>query len=352
MTIAANPLQLPRGFALVRRIDTARTTALGLCFVAIGAVFYQLDAALSAWFALALYCLAWPQLAAWLATRAQRPYLTAMRSVVLDNFMLACSVPAMAFNVLPSAVMLVMLAMSVVAIGDRKVLLRAAQAQLLGIAAGLWLFGGHWAPLSMQLNVLTTLPLIVGYPLLLGAMAVRAMRRSEAASADERCDVQSGLLLREHWLTLVSDEFERCVRMQTPASLIIIDIDRFSELKLRCSADESAAVIRRCADLLRIKLRDDDRVGRYGEDKFGLLLPDTSLPLAVEVAERLHRMLHQQPLFLQHKVTASFGVAELQQSFIDYHAWLQCADAALYTAKRQGRDRVVAHLVSVRAVAI
>lgn len=344
--------QAPRGLGLVKRIHFSRAFALGFGIPAVAAVCYQRDMAAPVWVALALHGYLWPHLAYWLAKRAQRPYAVEMRSLLLDNFLVACWLPAMAFNLLPSVVITAMMAMSSVGIGGVKLLARGLLAQLLGIGAGLLIFGWHWAPLSTQFNVIATLPIIVFYPLAIGAVTFRlAMRLSQQKKAIEDLshrDGLSGLFNRLYWEQLVSDEFNRCQRLRNPASLIMIDIDHFKMLNDRAGHAAGDLAIRRFAELLQVNLRDIDRPGRYGGEEFSVLLPDTLLPQAVEVAERLRAMLHQQPLSEHGVITASFGVAELQEGLSDHGAWLQCADAALYAAKRQGRDCVVAHMNSAR----
>jgi diguanylate cyclase len=338
----------PRGFGLVKRIYFARAFALGFGILAVAAVCYQRHLPAPVWVALALHGYVWPHLAYWVAKRAKQPYVVEMRSVLLDNFLVACWVPAMAFNLLPSVVIIAMMAMSSVGIGDVKLLVRGVVAQLLGIGAGVLIFGWHWAPLSTQFNVIATLPIIVFYPLAIGAVTFRlATRLSQQKKAIEDLshhDGLSGLLNRLYWEQLVSDEFNRCQRLHMPASLIMVDIDHFKMVNDREGHAGGDTAIRRFAELLQINLREIDRAGRYGGEEFSILLPDTLLPQAVEVAERLRAMLHQRPLSEHGVVTASFGVAELQEDFRDHGAWLQCADAALYAAKRQGRDCVVAHM--------
>jgi diguanylate cyclase len=252
-------------------------------------------------------------------------------------------------------VIIAMMAMSSVGIGDIKLLLRGAMAQLLGIGAGILIFGWHWAPLSTQFNVIATLPIIVFYPLAIGAVTFRlATRLSQQKKAIEDLshhDGLSGLLNRVYWEEQVQREFIRGQRLHVPASIVMIDIDHFKQVNDRDGHAAGDGAIRRFAELLRINLRTIDRAGRYGGEEFSILLPDTPLPQAIEAAERLRLMLHRYPLSEQGVITASFGVAELQESFADHGVWLQCADAALYAAKRQGRDCVIAHLPSSRTLA-
>jgi diguanylate cyclase (GGDEF)-like protein len=155
-------------------------------------------------------------------------------------------------------------------------------------------------------------------------------------------DGLSGLFNRMHWESLVADEFARGQRQRTPAAIILIDIDYFKSINDRGGHAAGDEVIRRFADLVRDNVREIDRAARYGGEEFGVLLPSTTLPEAIDAAERLRAILEYRPLAGM-RVTASFGVAELRADFIDFHKWVECADAALYRAKAAGRNRVVAY---------
>lgn len=353
MPAAVNPAsstftQSRRGLSVVRRIHIARTIVLGLGFIGVGTVFRQLGTPWPVWCALLLHGFIWPHLAHALALRAPKPFKMEMRTLLFDGLMVGLWVPLMHFNTLPSAVIIAMTAMSHIGIGGARLLVRGTLAQLLGIAIGTLLYGFHFEPVSTQLNVLSCLPIIMLYPVAIGALtyhlALRLTQQRNALDQLSKRDGLSGLFNRMHWETLVQTEFARCRRHGSMAAIVMLDIDLFkavNDLGGHAAGDE---VIRRLAAQLRANLREIDSAARYGGEEFALLLPDTSLVRAMEVAERLRNLLHQQPLSAMATVTASFGVAELHGEFADHTIWLQCADAALYRAKRQGRDQVAAYM--------
>jgi diguanylate cyclase (GGDEF)-like protein len=91
-------------------------------------------------------------------------------------------------------------------------------------------------------------------------------------------------------------------------------------------------------------LRDSDLFGRYGGEEFGIILPDTGLEGAEEVAERICRAVADYPMLFNQqtiRTTLSIGVAEFvpKQHFL-HDDLIRCADMALYNAKRSGRNRV------------
>jgi diguanylate cyclase (GGDEF)-like protein len=132
--------------------------------------------------------------------------------------------------------------------------------------------------------------------------------------------------------------------IQSPFSAIVCDIDYFkmvNDLHGHMVGDE---VLIELAQRIQGQLRRGTPAYRYGGEEFVIILTDTPLDQAVDVAERLRRAVRNQPMATQAgelQVTASFGVAQ-QNSTVDRSAWdvLQRADKALYEAKRRGRDRV------------
>src|SRR5690606_29964103 len=99
-------------------------------------------------------------------------------------------------------------------------------------------------------------------------------------------------------------------------------------------------VLRQVAHTLGASLRGIDRIGRYGGEEFAVLLPHADLATAMAVAERLRGAVEQLRLEGIGTVTISVGLAPLNGSIEDRDAWLSRADAALYRAKAQGRNRV------------
>jgi diguanylate cyclase (GGDEF)-like protein len=132
--------------------------------------------------------------------------------------------------------------------------------------------------------------------------------------------------------------------IQQPFTVIVCDIDHFKQINDTYGHLAGDEVLQALTQRLQNQLRHETPAYRYGGEEFVIILTETHLKKAIEVAERLRHSIRSNPV--QSKVgliqfTASFGTAQ-QNPLFDRSAWdvLQRADAALYEAKRQGRDRV------------
>ena len=125
-----------------------------------------------------------------------------------------------------------------------------------------------------------------------------------------------------------------------PFSVIAIDIDHFKQVNDRWGHAVGDAVIERLAQLMRACSRDADVLCRNGGDEFIMLLPDASLEIALQVAERLRVRVAEAEIPGAGAVTVSLGVVSSSQQAGDSASILLSADAALYVAKERGRNCV------------
>lgn len=140
-------------------------------------------------------------------------------------------------------------------------------------------------------------------------------------------------------------ELQAQVRRGRPLSLLMVDVDHFKRINDSLGHAAGDAALVHLTGLLRQGIRDVDVLGRMGGEEFCLLLPDTPLAAAVEVAERLRARLQANPFVWQghsQTLTASFGLAAGRTDDASGKAGLGLADAQLYQAKAQGRNRVCA----------
>ncbi|CDG83566.1 diguanylate cyclase domain protein [Janthinobacterium agaricidamnosum NBRC 102515 = DSM 9628] len=125
-------------------------------------------------------------------------------------------------------------------------------------------------------------------------------------------------------------------------SIVALDIDRFKQINDTLGHDAGDMVIKHLALLMRTCSRDADVLCRNGGDEFLMLLPDTPLDAALRVAERLRLRVEESVLPGIGDVTISLGAAAAPPLVCDPQRVLKAADAALYDAKQQGRNRVAA----------
>jgi diguanylate cyclase (GGDEF)-like protein len=161
-------------------------------------------------------------------------------------------------------------------------------------------------------------------------------------------DGLTGVYGRRHLMSLARREFERARRYGTKLCAVMIDVDRFKQINEDHGHLVGDRVLAETAQRLRQALREVDVFGRYGGEEFVALLPEADLDTATNViAERLRAVVRERRFVVDDvavEVSVSLGVAELRDGIDDLDVLLGEADAALFAAKRAGRDRVVASL--------
>lgn len=337
------------GLRFVSLAHRLRTLGLGLGTLPVAAVLYQQQAPLWLWSLLLANGLLWPHLA-WLhAVRADRPVQHEQLNLMTDSAMLGAWIAAMRFNLLPCVLLASMMAMDRISAGGLRVLARSLLLQIATCALVAWLTGFAWQPTSDMFDIVACIPMMTIYPLWLSTVNFKFGRRirqqNRLLERLNRTDTLTGLANRAYWLETAANEMHRYLRSQRPASLILLDIDGFKLVNDRYGHAAGDALLQELAAVLHESLRSVDTPGRLGGDEFGVVLPETDLQHAREVAERIRQRVeridptdnpHVQPC------TLSLGVAEVGPRHVNVEAWIRQADVALYLAKAQGRNRVCA----------
>ncbi len=160
-------------------------------------------------------------------------------------------------------------------------------------------------------------------------------------------DYLTGVSNRRHFMEQAEQEFGRAARYDTPLSLFMLDIDFFKRINDSYGHKAGDAVLKKLADVCRKTLREVDIVGRVGGEEFAIMLPETGLDEAVEIAERLREAIAVADVPLDGDgvslhFTVSIGVTALTQGASNIDALMNRADKAMYKAKESGRDKVCA----------
>ncbi len=156
-------------------------------------------------------------------------------------------------------------------------------------------------------------------------------------------DHLTGLLNRRAFDRRLAIEQSRVQRNDGAFALLLLDVDHFKQINDVHGHAGGDMALRHVSQVLASGLRPSDVLARQGGEEFIILLPDTELSLAMDVAERLRSALENTPLLLRGRTLslhASFGVASSRQGSDD--SLLKRADHALYAAKSAGRNRCVA----------
>jgi diguanylate cyclase (GGDEF)-like protein len=168
-------------------------------------------------------------------------------------------------------------------------------------------------------------------------------------------DPLTGLRNRRHFFSELERDLGRAVRARRTLSVLFVDIDSFKAVNDQYGHAAGDDVLREVARRIEATIRTTDVAARYGGEEFVVMLPDTMLMDAHQVAERVRHVVKETPVSvpgLTKHVTVSIGVAELaevqppprletpEQTNEMITALLNLADRRLYEAKSSGRDRV------------
>jgi len=174
--------------------------------------------------------------------------------------------------------------------------------------------------------------------------ALESTRQRRAIQALAQVDALTGLPNYGAFRSRLDEEMKRAARYHTPLAAVMIDLDRLKQINDSFGHDLGNRAIAALADHIRANLRTSDFAARFGGDEFVVLLPHTRPDEAAIFAERVRTGLSQLRIQVERgqlELAASFGVCALPTDGVTSpEEALRGADAALYQAKRAGRDRV------------
>ncbi len=156
-------------------------------------------------------------------------------------------------------------------------------------------------------------------------------------------DSLTGLHNRNHFQDQLTHQINYAVRFKLEGSLLFIDLDQFKYINDTLGHQSGDKCLISAAQVLQASLREVDFIGRLGGDEFGIILPRTNTEGALKVAQNLLENLARQTLFpdkLSITLSASIGITLFPTHGASPSELLARADAAMYTAKRNGRNQV------------
>jgi diguanylate cyclase (GGDEF)-like protein len=188
-------------------------------------------------------------------------------------------------------------------------------------------------------------------------LSVANIKLREALRAQSVRDALTGLYNRRYLEEVLEREVRRAARSAQSLGILMIDLDHFKNFNDTYGHDAGDAVLRETGQFLANGIRAEDFVCRFGGEEFVVILPTADATSSQARAERLRSKMRELTVMHQGRslgmITISVGVASFPQHGLSPKELMAAADAALYEAKRTGRDRVaVAPAVAVEEVEI
>jgi diguanylate cyclase (GGDEF)-like protein len=159
---------------------------------------------------------------------------------------------------------------------------------------------------------------------------------TRAAQTDELTGLMNRRAFFEHAQLL----YAQCRHNQQPLCALMMDMDHFKDINDTYGHQAGDQVLRQIGGVITASFRQSDVYGRLGGEEFAVLLPNTSLETALDIAEQLVKSVSDLAAEPVQGLTASLGVAVVRSLDQDLHSLMNSADKALYRAKAMGRNQV------------
>ncbi|MBO9645435.1 MAG: diguanylate cyclase [Pseudacidovorax sp.] len=351
----------PRVYWLVRMNRRNRSIFYVLLFLTVASHLWVVGSSFTAWLLLALQFLLYPQLAYGVALRSTDQRKAEHRNQLLDGFWAGCWMAGLGFPLWISFTMFAGACLHMVVFYGLRGLPMVVGA--MGLGAGLVIASGNWSGVHFETDLRTTLLAMLSLTLFFVTYALDGYRRAMYQHRSEmklRAQVEeiralqarlyeqtmsdplTGLLNRRHLEKALPSAIESAQVEGRELALLMVDIDHFKNINDQHGHDVGDEVLKSLASIMKAAARSDELVYRYGGEEFVIVLPDCPADLATRRAEQLRRRFMESPVGFGEasiRATLSCGISVCPEHGAVARELLRSADAALYRAKANGRNR-------------
>ena len=317
----------------------ARTIFIAACALAAVGALWQLNADWPSWLAVVAPAILWPILAQWLAHRSAHSDSNDVIQSFVDGIIVGLWVTLTHFNLLASAVMLLILVHCTYALQSARHAVLGLAGAIAGIAvSGLVTeFAIHYtAGTAAVIGSLAGLAVyLAAQGLSTGRLLQTLAHKEQMLTVLRRVDAMTGFFGRAYWNDLATRLFNYARQKDLSAFMLIVDVDNFRDINSRKGETAGDEVIIAVANTLRTCVRPGDATCRFGGDSFGVLLSGVNLDIANKIADRIHSQVLNRRLrdWPDVQISVSIGIASLAKYHQSMEEWVKQAETSLDQAK-------------------
>jgi diguanylate cyclase (GGDEF)-like protein/PAS domain S-box-containing protein len=186
------------------------------------------------------------------------------------------------------------------------------------------------------------------------ALSLVSLKLREALQSQSVRDPLTKLFNRRYMEESLDREIHKAARSKHGLGVIMFDVDHFKKFNDEYGHDAGDIVLLEFANLLTTNLRVSDISCRYGGEEFLIIMPETTKDIVIKRAESLRVQVSEKEVLYNGrplpKITASFGIAYIESTFVEKSRLIKAADLALYDAKKSGRNQVVVSELNLKEV--
>ena len=212
----------------------------------------------------------------------------------------------------------------------------------------------YWDRPIEDLSLIVPIVFFLGavFVLLVGTLALQTamdIKQISVLKYETSIDSLMGIHNRRYLDLRLAEEIERSHRYNFQLCMLLLDLDHFKKVNDTYGHYIGDLVLKNLGHLLLKNIRKTDIIARYGGEEIAVIAPHTSVPTAVDLAERLRQVVEKSVLVPTDEqknrqevtLTISIGIAGLDRQIVDKQSLIERTDEALYKAKQKGRNRVV-----------
>ncbi len=322
-----------------------RILGMGLGGIPAAVVLTENNSPLPYWFWWLFTCYLWPFIAFIRAKKSTTPFISERNNLTFDSFIAGTWVSLLQFNLLPSALLLIITTADKISSGIKNLWLYSIPFMLAGIFLPTIFTHFSFQPHTSTAVIFACLPILILHTFFVSLGSYKLVRKVQKQNQKlkeiSEIDFLTGVYNRRYWQDKVENMFKNCQNSDKTASIILIDIDDFKLINDKYGHSIGDDVLKHIAKTIQESMPVDSIVGRFGGDEFAAVVPQNlsqSIKIAQNVREKIHLINCHDSLSIAGSV--SIGLAEINKQDCNLRIWFDSADYYLYQAKSNGKNKI------------